>query len=324
MNMMEIKLKTMDEIEKTQPIFRKAGTSEFKIRCPICGDSQKDPNDAHMYLKCSLDPSEPILYNCFKCNAKGKVTKNFLEKLGIDTRELSELDDQIFNKIHSVKKTNVDILTGTPVLESNQTNYITQRLGKGFSAYDYDKFKIIWDMNTLIPYITDTRIKNTLPSNRDSVSFLSDDKSSILTRFFWDDYPRWKKSKVFSSENKSFYTIKTTIDLLTKDLIVVNIAEGIFDILSVYKNFSTVENSVHIATLGSDYESGVHHAIGNGFIGDNIVLRIYIDSDIDEKMLKYRIKRYKWLFNKIYICKNGLGNDFGVHIKDIQLVEYLI
>jgi len=105
------------------------------------------------------------------------------------------------------------------------------------------------------------------------------------------------------------------------DTIVVNIAEGVFDILSVYKNFSD-DNSIYVSTLGSDYESGINYAISNGFIGGNIIMKIYIDSDINEKILKYRIKKYKWLFDKIYIYKNINAEDFGVPMDQINRIEY--
>ena len=55
----------------------------YRIRCPICGDSQKDFKDSHCYIKCSDDPNEPLLYKCFLCNAKGMVNEDFLKMLQI-------------------------------------------------------------------------------------------------------------------------------------------------------------------------------------------------------------------------------------------------
>jgi len=251
------------------------------------------------------------------------VNKYFLKKLNISLDQIPDIDNQIFNKIPSMKRVDIDIVTGTPVLESEQTRYITGRLGKGFNVDDYDRFKIVWDMNTIIPYITDIRIRNTLPNNWNSISFLSDDKSTLLTRFF-DGSPRWKKTKLFPSENKSFYTIKTTLDLFTRDPIVVNIAEGVFDILSVYKNFNGRDTSLHISTLGSDYESGVNYAISSGFMGSNVTLKVYVDRDIDEKKLRQEMKKYKWWFNNVYIYKNMIQEDFGVPIDKIKKIEYQV
>lgn len=183
--MSNIKEKILDEIQKNVPVFNKISSIRYRIRCPYCGDSQSDPRATHMYLKCDHDPTTPIVYYCFKgnCGARGAVGKDFLDRLGIKVDGIGAFTNRTFNKILYIKKTNVDIITGSPIMDSPQVRYIEKRLGKGFTYEDYDKFKIIWDMNSIIPFITDTRIKNTLPSNRDSVSFLSDDKSSMLTRF---------------------------------------------------------------------------------------------------------------------------------------------
>ena len=314
------KQEIMNEIENNVPIFRKVSNIQYRIRCVLCGDSD-NPRDSHMYLKCSYDPNEPILYNCFKCNSKGMVNKHFLSKLGIKT--VFDMDRKYFNRIPSIKKTSVDVLTGQPIPDSDQVGYISYRLGDGFSIDDYERFKVIWDMSAILPYITDVRIANTLPSNSSSISFLSDDKSTILTRYFHDGVPRWKKIKLFPSENKAFYTIKTTLDIFTSEVIEVNIAEGIFDILSVYKNFPH-NNSVHIATLGSNYLSGIDYAINKGLIGSNIVVNVYIDSDIDEKRLRHQLKDMKWLFGQINIRKNINYEDFGITIDKIKMFEYQI
>lgn len=324
---MYIKDKIMDEIEKNVDVFHKVSSIRYRIRCPFCGDSQSDPKDSHMYLKCDSDPNTPIVYYCFKgnCGAHGAVNKEFLDRLGIKINGIEKFTNKTFNRVSYIKKTNVDIITGSPIMNSPQIKYIEKRLGKGFNFDDYDKFKIIWDMNSLLPFITDDKSKHTLPSNTSSISFLSDDKSSMLTRFFDNiNEFRWKKTKLFKSDNKSFYTIKATLDLFTKDKIIINIAEGIFDILSVYKNFNTGDNSVHIASLGADYESGITYAIGNGFIGSNVTIRIFIDSNIDVKILKNKVKHYSWLFDKMIIMKNIKSEDFGTTIDNIKAVEYKI
>lgn len=319
--MNDVKHKIIDEIEKHVDVFIKSSAIQYRIRCPICGDSQKNPKDAHCYIKCSYDPNEPLLFNCFKCNAGGRVTGSFLRKLGINSDLIGAVDNWRYNKIWSMKKVDIDIITGTPLLTSPQARYIENRLGSGFTESDYDRFRIIWDMNTIYPYITNQRVKNTMPNNMNSVSFLSDDKSVMLTRYFDDYGDRWRKIKLFPSENRAFYTIKSTLDLFTKDVIEVNIAEGIMDVLSIYRNFNNVENSVFIATLGSDYIGGIDYAISKGLIGYNVIIKIYVDNDIDMKILKMKLKKYKWLFYHIHIYENIKSKDVGVKIDKIKLIE---
>ena len=309
----------LEKIKSRAEIFHKINDIQFRTRCIFCGDSQKNLKDAHMYLKCSYNPNEPIFYNCFKCNASGKVNKYFLKKLNIDT---SLIKDELLNKLSYNKKTNVNIITGNPIMNSPQVDYTEYRVGEGFTYDDYDQFKIIWNINSLIPYISNNRIKHILPSNDTSISFLSEDKSTILTRYFNDNIGRWKKTKLFPSENKSFYTIKSDINLFSKDNITINIAEGIYDVLSIYKNFNTGNDSVYLAALGSDYESALQFAINTGFIGKNILIKIYLDSEIDLDELKIQLKKYQWLFQKILIYKNIKYKDFGTTIDKIKYIEY--
>lgn len=316
------KQKLLDDIEKHSEIFLRSGRFQYRIRCPICGDSQKNTRDAHCYIKCSDNPDEPLLYNCFLCNKGGIVGKDFLLKIGLDNKTASSMENIKFNKIGALKNSDINIIIGEPMLRSPQVRYIENRLGEGFTKDDYDKFKIVWNFEGIFKFITSQRIKNGMPNNFDSISFLSDDRTSLMTRSF-DEENRWKKISLQKSDNRAIYTIKTQLDLFTSDRIDINIAEGIFDILSVYKNFSNTDNSIHIATLGSDYISGINYAILKGIIGKNVCIRIFIDNDksVDENKLKKRLKKYKWLFGDIFIYKNIIGKDVGVKIDKIKLIE---
>lgn len=322
----ETKHQIMLEIENNVPVFKKVSNVRWKIRCPFCGDSEKDLKDAHLYLKCDYDnPNEPIQYYCFlaNCNVHGSVNSYFMHKLGIKSKVEDQLQGQRYSKLFALKETNINILIGDPILDSFQVKYIEKRLGKGLTYEDYDKFKIIWDMKTILPYISNDKTKNTLPNNTDSISFLSDDKSMILSRGFEEDC-NWRKVPLMSSGNRIFYTVRTVFNLFTSDVITVNIAEGVFDILSIYKNFNDGENSAFIATLGPDYEAAVNYAILKGLVGLNVILKIYIDKEIDQYELKKQLKRYKYFFKNIFIYKNSKFKDVGVRIEKIELNEYRV
>lgn len=316
----ETKQKILDEIEKKVPVFKKVSSNQYRIRCPICGDSQKDPRDSHCYIKCSYDANEPLLYICFKCNSRGMVGKRFLERLNLDQNVINQVSTKRYNRISSFKKTDVNIITGTPMLGSKQAAYVETRLGDTFSLDDLDRFKIVWDMRNIFPYIYDQRVKNSMPNNNESISFISHDKSMLLTRFFDDEKGRWRKIKLFPSDGKSLYTIKSQFNLFDVGNTCVYIAEGIMDILSVYRMTERgAGNKAYIATLGSDYLTGVEYAISKGMIGDD--MEIYIDSDVDEKALIMSLKKYKWLYRSIRVFRNTRSKDVGVPIKDINLMS---
>lgn len=323
------KQKVMQEIERKAECFQKTSAIQYRIRCPICGDSQKNLRDAHCYIKCSYDPAEPILYICFKCNARGMVGRQFLEKLGCNGDILNSVGSQRFNRITALKKANINIITGDPVMESNQARYVRKRLGK-VPDWAWPGMKIVWDLGAVYPYITDRKVRNTMPNNRDSISFLSDDKSTLLTRFFDDVGGRWRKIKLFPSDGKSMYTIGTQFDLFKTTLYDQEgwsdlcIAEGVMDIISVYINEEMSKNSAYIAVLGSDYVAGVEHAIVKGIFGSSIRLHVYIDDDVDEKELRKKLLKYKWLYHSIEICRNTKFKDMGTTPDNIRVSRRLI
>ena len=323
--MNDTKQQILEEIRANVDVFKSRGNNEYSIRCPLCGDSQSDPRDSHCYIKCSYDPTEPMVFKCFKCNKGGRVGPWFLAKLNLKPDVIAMLSNDRYFKLSSAKESLIDIATGNPIMDSPQVKYIEDRLGMGFEYEDYEKFKIIWNTDSIIEHISNSRIRNSFPSNNSTISFLSDNQCLVLNRTFIEDgSSQWKKIPIVNSDGKAFYTIKTQINLFTSDPTVVNIAEGIFDILSVYKNFNDCEYSAFIATLGSDYISAVNYAIAKGLVGSNVELRLYIDNGIKEKQLRYGLKRFKWMFKSIRVFRNVKSKDVGVPIEQIQLTSYQI
>jgi hypothetical protein len=317
-----MKNKIMEAIESKVPVFKRSSATQTRIRRPFCGDSQTNMTDAHLYLKCSPDPTEPILYKCFKCSASGKVSENFLKKLDIQIDGLIGLAGKQFNRLTSIRQAELELMTGSVDMQSDQVGYTEYRLGPGLGPADYDRFKIVWDMKAIIPFVSNSKVRNSLPSNSDSISFISDDKSMLLTRFFNPGNGlRWKKTKLFQNGARSFYTIKATLDRFSSEPITVNVVEGIYDAIGIYKNFPTGPNSAYLAFLGTDYEIAVDYVMVKGLVGGNIRLRVYADGDVDLKRLRFRLRRYQWMFQSITIIKNTKGKDFGLPLDQIVPIE---
>lgn len=318
-----VKMRMMTEIENKSNMFKKLSNVQYRIRCPFCGDSSKRPTDAHCYIKCDLsNPDEEIKYNCFLCNKGGSNVYKLLKALDADSDILDLVSYSLNNRIGSIKTSNINVMTSNPIMDSPQVRFINERLGYGLTYDDFARFRIIWDMNEIVKYITDVRKLNTLPNNTNRINFLSDNKSMIMSRSFIEDAKesQWRKINLFQN-SKSFYVIQSTLDIFTADVIVINIAEGILDILSAYKNFNDGPNSVFISSLGSNYISALNYMMMKGFVGKNINVNIYIDHGINEKLLISEIKRFKWIFGKIRILKNVRYKDIGVTPDKIKLVE---
>lgn len=310
---MNSKIEILNEIEKNCEFFKKIAFDQYKMKCPFCGDTDKE-NHGHLYLKCTNDINEPILYHCFLCNAGGRVNKAFLDKFNIKLSTPETIN--YFNKLSKMKGKH-DISEGIPNLDSPQYKYLANRLHAQFTIEELSKFRIVWDMAGIDECITSKRVKNTLPSNIDSISFFSDNNCVLLTRFF-DNKLRWRKTTLFPS-NRAFYSIRKDIDLFQKD-IHIHIAEGVFDVLSLYKNFYH-ENGIYLATLGSEYCGAIDHVSSLGLFGSNVTLHFYLDKDIDEKFILMKLKKMRWAFNNIRVYKNTLSKDIGVPKDQIKLIE---
>lgn len=310
----------MDTIRNSVPVFKKRTPTQWSVRCPYCGDSKKNPNDSHCYIKWTMDDS-PLLFNCFLCNTSGVVDKKFLDLIGVK-KDLSELVAfNRSNRIPSIQNKSVDIIAGDVDMNSKQVKYIEHRLGPGLTLEDYSKFRILANIENVVPYVSSDKIRNSLPSNMDSVSFLTNDKTVILTRLFEDGDIRWKKLRIIPNEGKSFYVIQSSFDLFTNEEITINIAEGIIDVISIYKNFNDHGPALFIAALGSDYIDALIYSVNLGVIGKNVRVNIYMDADQNQKRLMSELKKYRWLYNGIFVYRNVLSKDVGVRIENIKLEE---
>lgn len=307
------KFQILKEIENSVGVFYPAGIDEYRIRCPFCGDSQKNLKSAHMYLKCSRDESEPIVFHCFKCNKGGKLSNDFLKLLNI--KETIKEVNIVNNKFYNFKTHKIDL---SNVIVPSSINYIKYRLGDGLSKEDYLNFRII-SLENLKEVFKNKRIVHTLPTDSDVISFITEDNSTLIMRSLFDNNYRWRKIELFN-DGVPVYTIKTQIDLFTKGSINVHVTEGIFDAISAYKNFKS-KNSVFIAVLGSDYKKGINYCIDKGIIGSNVNINFYLDQDINENKIKKELKNLKWIFGEMKYFKNAVEHDIGVPYEKIKLIE---
>lgn len=157
-----------------------------------------------------------------------------------------------------------------------------------------------------------------LPSNMDSITFLSHDNGMIITRGFNPKDP-WVKRKIV--DHRGFYVIKTNIDLFTSDPIYVSIGEGIMDTLSAYRNFREDGFNIFISSLGSDYIPAVEYLITMGVVGKNVHLRVYMDTDRNEDFLVNELRKFKMVFGSIVVRMNVKFKDIGVPLSMIKVME---
>lgn len=335
MNISEIMNKLL-----TLPYAKRVNDFQVTIRCPICGDSQKHQDGAHCYIG-QINGVGPLVYHCWINDCSGIVNGDFLKLCRIyNTKFITDV--QLFNKTHGNDNNVKKIYTGTDIgkfIKLNKINisdelfkkkyeYLVNRLGVRLSVDQLEKCKIIFSIKDFlkeneldVPYKYNKTVK--ILENQ-YIGFLSSNKTYIIFRNLYDDKNlRYFNYPIFGQlENSNkFYTISTGANILSDD-VNLHIAEGCFDIISIYTNLlkcNEIDN-IYTAVCGSGYLSVLKHFIQMGFI-NNLNIHIYSDKD---KKKKYYYNIFTdltpWVKSINIYYNNKYGEkDFGVPLERIEL-----
>jgi hypothetical protein len=243
-----------------------------------------------------------IVYNCFKCQAKGVVDANFFRDLGCyDLNIISAcVQNNKSNVTYTQKsyqkrfvKNTAPVLTYRDAPETQKkVAYLANRLGYNFSLQDLARFKIILNLYDYINANTVgtlTRYKDICDQiDQFFLGFLSMDNAYLNMRRLIPEGKlnpnvdkRYVNYNIYGFEDNShrYYIIPTAIDGTKK--VTIHVAEGPFDILGVYLNTDSEKNNSLFASIGGkSYLSLVRFFIVQyGFI--NFDLHIYVDNDVD-------------------------------------------
>lgn len=330
---------------------KKVNDNEYRTRCPLCGDSKKNENTGHMYIKVNVNDNSPIQFHCFLCEEGGVLKPSMLSMLEIDDINLKSSLTALNKSADKIDKKGIidgGILKTfdyelPKIKRSDKTKYIENRLGIKLPDSAFKKMKVI---TSLREFLIHNNIKKLTCSDKvaynienNYVGFLSYGNSHILFRditekqeISWFKYPITKDSSV----NRIFYSMDAEIDLFTSDEIIINIAEGVMDTISAHYNLGyDGENVLNLCVSGRYYSSLILFLISMGFIGSNITINIFADNDymfnnknnVNTTTLGYYKKilsDYKHLFGKVYVWYNLKSKDIGVPRNMIELKRYNI
>lgn len=331
---------------------RRVNDTEFRTRCPFCGDSAKNENTGHFYIHVNTEDNYPIQYHCFLCEEGGVLQPSALQLMDIDdtllksgVMTLNKTSSKLDRKgmINEVKMVNFDYEL-PDVKIGPKTRYIEERLGlKGLSEEEFKKMKVI---TSLRDFCVLNKIKKLTCSNQVAfkleekyVGFLTYGNSHILFRDITEtEELRWIKYPITSesSANRIFYSVESEIDLFTEDEITINLAEGVLDILSAKYNLGySGSNVLNLCVSGKYYDSLILFLVSLGFVGSNITVNIFADNDYtfnkynknNTTVLEYYqriLKNYKHLFGKMNVWYNLMSKDIGVPRDKIKLKKYQI
>ena len=252
-----------------------SGGSVINCRCFFCPDS-KNPSSKHFYISIPRNENEPSLYYCHKCHSSGVVTyKNLIawdiyndsvamDLISHNKHIKSRGYNKYFDKIHYnvISRTTTDSETSRIKLD-----YINKRLGYNFTYQELRDLKICLNLYDLINdnhisnLTRDKGIVDQLDAN--FIGFLSIDNAFLNMRRICNEGlvyksidKRYINYKLYDKYDTSerFYTIPTRVDLCVPERIKIHVAEGPFDILSIYKNLRREEPGIYTSIGGSNYK----------------------------------------------------------------------
>ena len=310
-----------------------SGGKNINCRCFNCPDS-KNPNSKHFYISIPQSEGEPSLYYCHKCHCSGVVTyKTLIEWNIYDDNVAVEIinhNKKIDPRSKYIDRTHYALRcshTTANNISQYKLNYINNRLGTSFSYEELRRLKIILNLEDLL---RDNNIKD-LTRNPNIVDqldinflgFLSIDNAFLNMRRVCDEGlvykgidKRYINYKIFDKFDTSerFYTIPSTVNLLVPR-VKINIAEGPFDILSVYKNVRQEEPGIYTSIAGSNYMGLVLYFLQTYKI-PNAEFHIYPDNDKygSRRNMQYIANYLKPMMMPVYLHRNMYPGekDFGV------------
>lgn len=320
-----------------------SGGRVVNCRCFYCPDS-KNPNSKHFYISIPQDDYEYSLYYCHKCHSKGIVSYKKLIEWNIYNDNIAielinhnrKCSSRPANRRYASREHYIvnSFTTRDNDISRIKLDYINDRIGANFTFKDLRDLKIILNLNDLIQ---DNHISNL---TRDSnivgqldinfLGFLSIDNAFLNMRRVCDEGlvyksidKRYINYKLYDKYDTSerFYTIPTAVDLCTPQRVKVHVAEGPFDILSVYQNVRQREPGIYTSIGGSNYKGIAMYFLEQYKIPYS-EFHYYPDNDKygSTRNMQYIAEYLRPLNIPMYIHRNTCPGqkDFGVRPEFIQ------
>lgn len=319
-----------------------SGGKEIVIRCIFCGDS-KNPRHAHFYMSVPQRQDELSFYHCKHCPNHGIVDDELLRKIGCtDSNFLVDImkhNSEVLSlpKYKSLKQINIyplryDLIRKEPT-NQNKLAYINNRIGSNFNYADLVSMKIFLNLYDIINVnnLELTRHQSICDSlDKYFIGFISYDNSYCGLRKVTDKNLYQSINKRYINYNlinklddrKNFYIIPTEIDVLNPEPVNIHIAEGQFDILSIFYNLNHCnrKQNIYMACGGKSYLQALSFILQEiGIINYNI--HYYPDKDVTDNEFYYSIlNRLSMLPCSTIIHRNMFDGekDFGVPLNRIK------
>ena len=334
----------IDRLLETQGASRPK-EDDIVVRCPFCGDSIKSLDHGHLHIWIDSNEPIPMIYHCFRCDASGILNKALLEELDIRDGDIDGSLGRYNNKMTKVIRNTLTLFDERkPIfipdvikvqLAEIKKAYIEDRLGVSKTFEEWKELKVVFN---LLEVLAANGLMHKLSTHPDKVKdlhlryigFMSCLNQIITLRNITDKGDRYYKYSLFGKKYDPFvnklYILPNEVDIMTKDPVTINVAEGTFDILGIYFHVFNEDrnNNLFAAACGCGFNTAVKYFLQKGMIGNNITINIYSDKDKTPAFYRDLFKDIKPLVGHINLYYNSLSKDCGVRKEDISLTCYQI
>jgi len=308
------------------------------VRCPYCGDSQKNPMSAHLNIR--LKNPEFLIWRCVRCEAKGAVSPDFV-------RDLRCFDDGALRMAHANlsrarKKFRPKTGGGFHRLKlpihldrdaCRRLGYVEDRLGISIPPSKAGlNYSIIADIGWFIKVNglkLEEEPKTIKRLAREGIGFLSSDHSQLAIR---DTTGNWKKRyyacMLYGEDpfSNSLFAVPKEVEAMTERVILV-MTEGAMDLLGVsyhiLPDLAERRDVIFAAAGGKYFASALKAVRTRGFL--NLDVRFYADAEVGLPFFRW-LKREDSLLKheKIEVNYNSIGKDFGMKREEIKLRRAIV
>ena len=308
---------------------------EISISCPLCAKQGDPDNGRHMYISLGLD-NKPPMYNCFRRTGhSGLLTRYTLEQLSnysqyIDTALMDEIENYYkaysnYGRLQSIREQKVSLIIPDTKKYEYKLDYLSTRLGIELNIDMCRENKIILSLyeflhsNYIYTYTMDKRSMDKL--DKDFIGFLTNTGTSIIMRNLTTIGSRYIKYNVIDNPITSYYILPSEIDIYKP--IEAHIAEGPFDILSIFYNLMNGDrkNKVYASIGSKAYLNLIKYLVIDIGLVD-FVLHVYIDKNIESSIL-YTLKKYlDPIHMEVIIHMNMYNGEKDYGVPKSKIVDY--
>ena len=319
------------------------------INCPLCNREGNPDNNRHMSICLGFD-GKPLVYNCWRNSShRGLLTSSNLELLARDSLQppdagVLEALDEYNRKSGRMNKFKLSSgstykIDAVPIMDSELNEikriYISKRIGVNLSYEELVNDKVIFSLKDLL-YRNYVKKATRAPQIIDLldtyfVGFLTNNNGSVILRNMVAgkiDLPesisdRYIKYSIIQGAPSGYYIIPTQSNVFGH--IDIHMAEGTFDILSVFYNLRGANriNNIYGSIGGNSYASMIEYFLADLGLVD-VCFHIYIDNDIKPHVLPeiQRLLRPLDIESHIHLNSKVGEKDFGVPAEKIQEYAY--